>query len=255
MSDRRDVIYVYDGTFDGFLSAVHAAFYRHEDPLEMAADGDNVQQQLFCDIYHVCTDQVKSAKVYAAVGSKISPRSRYNTFCAFLSDLPDKETLLLQYLRLGFKLGKNTDSYLTSDIIRRVNDTAKRVSNEAHLHKEFLRFSELSNGALYAEISPVCDVLPLIMGHFRDRLPCIPWMINDLTHGQCALYNGKECDIRYVDSAPVLRYSDEEIKYRRLWKMFYDTVEIKPRHNEKCRMSHMPKRYWQHMTEFLPDNA
>ena len=31
---------------------------------------------------------------------------------------------------------------------------------------------------------------------------------------------------------------------------FYDTVEIKERHNPRKRMSSMPKRYWETMTEF-----
>ena len=32
--------------------------------------------------------------------------------------------------------------------------------------------------------------------------------------------------------------------------MFYDTIEVPGRRNHKCRMTHMPKRYWKHMTEF-----
>ena len=39
-------------------------------------------------------------------------------------------------------------------------------------------------------------------------------------------------------------------KYRELWRMFYRTVEVEERHNPKCRMGHMPKRYWRYMTEF-----
>ena len=44
--------------------------------------------------------------------------------------------------------------------------------------------------------------------------------------------------------------SAEEAQYRRLWKRFYDTVEIKERHNPRKQMSSMPKRYWETMTEF-----
>ena len=35
--------------------------------------------------------------------------------------------------------------------------------------------------------------------------------------------------------------SAEEAQYRRLWKRFYDTIEIKERRNPKLRMSNMPK--------------
>ena len=41
-----------------------------------------------------------------------------------------------------------------------------------------------------------------------------------------------------------------EAQFRRLWKKFYDTVAIEARYNPKTRMTHMPKRYWDTMTEF-----
>ena len=42
----------------------------------------------------------------------------------------------------------------------------------------------------------------------------------------------------------------EELQYRQLWRAFYDTIAIEGRYNPKCRMTHMPKRYWAMMTEF-----
>ena len=41
----------------------------------------------------------------------------------------------------------------------------------------------------------------------------------------------------------------DELRFRSLWKLFYDTVSIDERTNSKCRMTHMQKRYWKHMTE------
>ena len=38
--------------------------------------------------------------------------------------------------------------------------------------------------------------------------------------------------------------------YRKLWRSFYDTIAIEGRYNPKCRLTHMPKRYWNMMTEF-----
>ena len=43
---------------------------------------------------------------------------------------------------------------------------------------------------------------------------------------------------------------ETETSYRRLWKRFYDTIAIKERENPRCRQTHMPKRYWNTMTEF-----
>ena len=46
------------------------------------------------------------------------------------------------------------------------------------------------------------------------------------------------------------RAGAEELQYRRMWQTFYDTIAIQGRENPRCRMTHMPKRYWDNMTEF-----
>ena len=38
--------------------------------------------------------------------------------------------------------------------------------------------------------------------------------------------------------------------FQKMWKDFYDTVAVEGRENERCRMTHMPKRFWKHMPEF-----
>ena len=43
-----------------------------------------------------------------------------------------------------------------------------------------------------------------------------------------------------------------ERQFRRLWQEYYDAIAIKPRENPRCRMVHMPKRFWSCMTEFQP---
>ena len=34
-----------------------------------------------------------------------------------------------------------------------------------------------------------------------------------------------------------------------LWKSFYNTIGIKERKNDKCRMNFMPKKYWKYILE------
>ncbi len=250
MSDRRDMIYIYDGTFDGFLCVVFESFYRRKLPVDVAVEGEPFQQCLECDVVYVDTDPEKARRVYDSIELKISRGALRNVFYVFLSDCPDKERLLTQYLYLGYRLGKNVDCYLTLDAVTRTNEIAKRVSNEASHYLEFIRFSELTNGALYAEISPKCSVLPIIVNHFCDRFASIPWLIHDLHHHTCAMWNLQTCEIRQITAPPKLEYSPDEQKYRTLWRLFYDTVEIKERHNDKLRTSNMPKRYWGCLTEF-----
>ena len=42
---------------------------------------------------------------------------------------------------------------------------------------------------------------------------------------------------------------EEEQTCRQLWRRFYEAVSIEARENPKCRMTHMPKRFWADLTE------
>ena len=96
-----------------------------------------------------------------------------------------------------------------------VRNMEKAVLNEAHLMREFLRFSDY-HGALASVIEPKHYILPLIKGHFAERYPEEHFLIFDRT----------------------------------LWQEYYDAIAIKQRENPRCRMTHMPKRFWSCMTEF-----
>ena len=250
MLNGRDVIYLYDGSFDGLLSAVFESYYHREIPIGIE-ENQKIQQGLFCDYRTVITDEEKARRVSESVKNKISPRALKNIYYAYLSDAPDKGRVCLDYIRAGYKLGKNVDSYLTIDCVTAMLNAGHRARTEAHQYIEFIRFSELSGGVFYSEIEPKCHVLPLIAPHFQRRLSNMPWIIHDINRKLCMVYNGKYCYMAPTDGAPDVTYSEDEIQYRKLWKKFYDTIEIKQRHNEKCRLTHMPKRFWKHMTEMM----
>ena len=248
MSDRRDIIYLYDGSFDGLLTAVFASFENREIPLAIEIDG-NVQETLGADYFYPGTDEAKSRRVQNAILNRISKYSMKSVYLAYLSNAADKEMKILAYIRRCFQYGREVNSHLNDKYVAAVLDAARYVVNEAHKLKGFIRFSELDGGILYGEITPENRVLPCLIHHFTSRYPGMPFMINDLRHKECLVYNGRECVIREADAAPALRLTESELTHRRLWKEFYDTVEIKERHNEKCRMTNMPKRYWKHLTE------
>ena len=249
MSDGRNIIYLYDGSFDGLLSAVFDSYYRHEIPLAIETY-EKLQQNLFCDYHKIETDPEKSDRVSKAIDKKISHDALVNIYETYLSDTKNKERICLEYIRAGFFYGSNIDCRLTIDCVNRVICSVKRIRSEAHQYLGFVRFSELESGIYYSEINPACNILPLISDHFMKRLAGISWVINDIGRKLCTVCNGSEYLLAPTDTVPNLNFSDKELTFRKLWKEFYDTIEIKERHNERCRMTHMPKRYWKHMTEF-----
>lgn len=249
MFNRRDIIYLYDGSFDGLLTAVFISFEQHEIPFGIEVDA-NIQETLGVTYFRAGTDTEKAMRVEKAIKSKFSSHTMRNIYFTFLSETPDKEMKILAYIHKCFKYGMNVNSHLNDVHVANVQNAALYVVNEAHKLKGFVRFSELEGGILYSEISPVNRVLPCLIYHFKSRYPSMPFMINDLTHSECLVYNGRECVIHETTTVPKLNYTENELANRQLWKEFYKTVEIKQRHNEKCRMTNMPKRYWKHLTEF-----
>ena len=63
-------------------------------------------------------------------------------------------------------------------------------------------------------------------------------------------YQPFEAKLIPVDDFQMPEAEAEERHYRDLWQMYYHAIAIEGRYNPKCRMNHMPKRYWGCMTEF-----
>ena len=248
MFNRRDIIYLYDGTFDGLLTAVFDSFAQHEIPIGIEID-NNVQETLGVTYFYVGTDTSKAYRVRKAIAEKVSSYAMKSIYFAYLSNVADKEMKILAYIHRCFRYGKAVNSYLNDRYVADILNAAQYVVGEAHKLKGFIRFSELEGGILYGEITPENRVLPCLILHFTSRYPGLPFMINDLKHHECLVYNGRECVIRETTAIPELKFTENELLHRKLWKEFYNTVEIKERHNEKCRMTNMPKRYWKHLTE------
>lgn len=246
---RDDLIYVYDGSFEGLLSAVHTAYYSREDPVQMMGVGD-CQQTLFCEVKQIETDRKKYKAVYSAISKKISPNALFNVQRVYLSDDAARGTMIFNYLKLGFHMGARVDMFVQNEWVARVQRTARRVSNEAGWMREFIRFSEMENGILFSKIEPDNNVLALVCPHFADRLSSIPWVICDARRGLAAIYDTKKWQLMEYDTAKQVAYSTDEEEYQRLWKRFYNIIGIESRKNDRLRMHNMPKKYWKNMTEF-----
>ena len=248
MSYGGDVIYLYDGSFEGLLTAIFRAIYQKETPLEIKED-KNIQKSFSVEYVKVITDLKKSERISKSICKFISHTAWKNVYYTYLSDTENKGKLCLDYIKAGYYFGKSVNEHLHIDCILKVTASVKRVENEAHLYKGFVRFKELDNKIYYSEIEPKCNILPIISTHFKERLPNIPWMIHDTKHRLCLVYNVKECYITDTDFIPEVKHSEREKYYQTLWKEFYKQIEIKQRHNERCRMTHMPKRFWRKLTE------
>ncbi|BBB92369.1 MAG TPA: TIGR03915 family putative DNA repair protein [Methylomusa anaerophila] len=247
MRNQSDVIYRYDGSFDGLLCCVFESYEKKEIPLDILLAG--ASQPLLFSVKEIPTDLQKANRVLASISPKMGFSALNIVRHAFLTCLAQKELYILLFLRLGYRCGPSVMNMLTNDVVNRLFKAVNHLNRESHLLKGFLRFS-IFNNVLVGEIAPKNFVLPLLVQHFCERYPEERFLIHDKTYGVGLVYQPYRSAIIPIGSLELPVVDEEEQTFRELWQLFYDTIAIQGRYNPECRMSHMPKRYWKYMTEF-----
>lgn len=244
---QTDEVYLYDGSLSGFYCCVLESVYSHALPRAVAPEGED--QLCMFHRKSILTDQAKAARVRASIPRKISARALELVEAVFLSCLEEKEMALLRFLLLGYQTGGRVTNMLSHPDVCPVLAAERHMMGERHLLTGFIRFADYGEG-LAATITPKNFVLPFLAGHFIARFPKEDFLIFDKTHKAALIYQGGKAEIIPVDEMTLPEVPPEEARYQAMWKTFYNTIAIEARYNPKCRMTHMPKRYWGNMTEF-----
>lgn len=248
MSTWPQCTMIYDGSFAGFLTCVGESFRRKEYPFYFL-DPNSRQLSLY-PLVEVATDPALAGSIYRALNEKISPAFRRVITYSFLTCLPQRERHMFDAIYLGFLGGLPRD--LTDERILVLTRAVRQLTGEAHLLKGFVRFSDYG-GVLVGEITPKNRVLPLLRPHFCQRLSGEAFLLYDKNHREGLFYADHKWKLRPVDHLNLDRPEQAELECRALWRSFYATIAIPARHNPRLRMSNMPKRYWENMTEFQSD--
>ena len=198
---------------------------------------------------HRVPKQNKAQRVLKSIPKKIGRDALELIRNTFLTCHPQKELLILKFLRLGFSVGSSVMNRLTDETVHALLAAVQHLLREVEHYLGFVRFSE-ANGVLTSVIEPKNIVLPLVAQHFCERFPNEQFIIYDKTHRMALLHQDRKAEICDVEDFELPSPGEEEMKFRELWRLFYDTIEIKGRRNPRCRMNHMPKRFWNHLTEF-----
>ncbi len=246
MYQRSDVIYVYDGTFDGFLNCVYTYYYSSFNPISIISE-DDVQASFYQQIT-IETDFEKAKRVKTAIQNKISKNSIIFLQQCLLSYQENKELHMLKYVAKGFKVGHNIDKLVADEDVNFLLKAHRHIHREKHLYLGVVRFYK--SGEVYiSEIKPKNQILPLIANHFVERYNQQSFMIYDRTNGQALIHEINRTEILSVNNIELPHIDDDEYNMQKLWKLFYDTIAIKERYNPRCRMNNMPKRTWDMLPE------
>jgi len=246
----KNVVYVFDGSFFGFLTVIFECFQNKTFDCKII-ENNNVQESFYFQNINVLTDEIKAQRVIKGIKNKISEKAFENVYFAFLSFEKSRFTDILKYLELGFKVGGKIDDYKIYDFVINVLKECRGVEHEAHMLSGFARFAETKENVLYSEISPDNDVIELLANHFSDRLPDEKWLIYDTKRKKCAAFkDGRFLILDNVDNLNI-SVSDNEALWQKLWKDFFETIAVDSRKNAKRQTQTLPKKFRKNMIEFL----
>ena len=250
-------VYVCSDSEVGIFSAIYDAWLTKlgEESLGVALHG-MVEQELFCEYMEVEEQEKKMLAVQKLIRKHMGSYTYWNIYHAMLSHDPKKADAILGMMLAARKIpdSKRVMEHLSHPKVQKVFELGRKVANEAHYFQEFVRFSELDDGILFAEIEPRSHIVTCLAAHFTDRFPLENWMIYDKTHGEAIVHEkGKRWVlVRDVDCDAKLqrRDSNRESRYVQLWKVFFQSISIKERESYERQRQNAPLLYRKHMTEF-----
>ena len=152
-------------------------------------------------------------------------------------------SIAFSYAYLTLKHRKDISNMLSEKIVSDFSFTLQKVLHERHIMTGFIRFSESSNGVLYAKYEPDNDITELLAPHFLKRLNGIPFIIHDIKRNKVAISNGHLIKIQLTSLPSNFCPSENEQRIHELWHKYFRAVNIKERKNTAQQDRYFPRRY------------
>lgn len=243
-------IYIYDGSFDGFLTCVYNHYY--ENKAANITVEENYADNFLETSIKIATDSVKAEKVYSAIEEKISVFDLKKIYRVFMSSEEKKEMYLLEYIVLGFSIGNKISMFHSNDTVKRIESINHKINREIERMLGLVRFKELKSGIFYGKIETDHDILEFIAEHFAKRLNDETFIIHDKKRNKAVVCQNEKWYITSMiieDSDKNLEVIDKEKETQNLWKEYFKRISIEERKNLRCQKNMMPSRYWLNLTE------
>ncbi len=251
------IVYLYDRTFDGILTAVFDAYSRKTFPDVLLGEGE--QLPLFCEETHtVITDEAKARRVWKALRKKLSAAALSCLTISYLSELPELDMPLFRYIRKTVDSPRSIETNFADEDVLMVTNTYRKVMHERHRMLQFVRFQKATDGTYFALHEPLYNVIALGISHFKDRFADQPFLIYDKRRDYGYYYDKETLTrVSFAEKLPhfltgklneELMAKDEKL-FQELWRTYFKAICIKERMNPRKQKKDMPTRYWKYLTE------
>lgn len=156
---KKMIVFHYDKSFDGLLSAVFDAYTGRLFPDALLGPED-VQLLLAGRAHSVITKEEKADRVFRGLKKRLSRQAGTDLLLAWLSEQPGSDLLLFRYMRKVFDSARPVErDYADSDVFA-VRQLAEKVTAERCLLRGFARFQKTAEGLYFAVLSPKYNILP-----------------------------------------------------------------------------------------------
>lgn len=251
------ILFLYDKTFEGLLTAIFDAYFRKTFPDMLLAEGEPLP--LFHEhSFVVCTDFEKADRVWKGLQKKLSKTALNMAFICRLSELPEVDMLLFRYFRKAIDSPRTIELNFGDLDVLTISKIWKKVDRESLRIMQFARFQKTADGTFFAAFEPDHNALPLAIPHFKDRFSDQKWLVYDLRRQYGYYYDlHTVTEVTFDEKAAHLitgkldkeMMDKDEQYFQKLWKGYFKSIAIKERINPKLHKQNMPVRYWKHLTE------
>lgn len=252
-------IFTCQDTFEDMMTCIYEAWASrqgHSNVKLMLEPVGNLE--LFCDYVHVSADPEKSQKVVRSIQNKISHSAYRMVYGAAMSFREDKLDWIYRFLVQGFARGALVMDLLQEPAVAAVFEINRKVMNEAHYFREFIRFAAVGNQFLVSHIEPKCNVLEFLAPNFADRMPSENWMIIDDSR-HIAVVQSADQDYYLTELSDdeydrLIQLRNRSDGYSDLWEGFFCSISIGPREDYRRQRRMLPIWYRKNMIEFVNSN-
>ena len=248
-------VYTCERDWDAVLTAVYTAMKDPKGHKNIRLEYEPVgQYSLFDEYHHVDIDYDKANILFEAVNSKIS--TEFYSQMQFCSMAYEEDTAdnIYRMMLLGFAFGpKAVEMFQYKEVLRHFQ-ICKRLGNETHAFREFIRFHQVRESLYVAHFEPKSRIVISLGEDFEQRMPSENFMIVDDIHHEAVIHPANEHfylrrlnDDEFTALLETEKLNDE---FTDLWKVFFDSIAIEERKNYQCQRNLMPKWYRKHAVEF-----
>ena len=254
------IVYTFDHTLDGLLTAVFDSFALHQQPDMLASEGS--QLPLFTEeVHQVVTADDKAQRVWVGLEKLLSKEALRMMMISWQSEMAEVYTPLFNYICKLFRQKRDISRNFSDPDVLAVTNIGRKVLHEQLRMKQFIRFQKAKDGTYLGVVSPDHNVLPLVIDHFQDRFGDQSWLIYDAKRRYGYYHDTKEVTrITFQDdealpfSLDTGKLNDEVLSendklFQELWRTYFKAICIRERINPRKQLNDMPRRYWKYMTE------